>query len=260
MADNKNKNKNRSVDDAGVKLAPTPIRSSDYHVLPSVMQEFVITPRIEAEKTVQEESRAEISTAKDFQPRKKDVNKKWKRTKRGRNIALGLVMFLATTFVLLPYVLGAANLHPTLPFKYVPERFNAIFNIIEAFKQTAAYGWKGELVNAIWIGCVPDLIIALGILCLAFNLIKSIFGMFITAKPVKYVPNAVIYFCSVAAILIASLVGAAEIGVERVDFVNDIIFAYQTSELFTMLVLSAGYMIVAGIVNVINTDNSGYIR
>ncbi len=260
MADNKNKNRNRAVDDAGIRLAPTPIRTSDYHVLPSVRQEFVIAPHIEAQKTPQEEARAEISTSKDFQPRKKDISKKWKRSKRGRNIALGLLMLLLTAFVALPYVLGAASQHPELPFKYVPERFNAIYNLIEAFKATAQLGWKGELVNAIWIGAVPDLILAVGILCLAINLVKSIVGMFIVTKPVRYVPCAVVYCCSVLAILVASLVGAPEIGVARVDIVSDVILSYATSELFSMLVLGVGYLLVSAIINLFNADNSGYIR
>ncbi len=260
MADNKNKNKNRALDDAGVRLAPTPIHTSDYHVLPSVRQEFVIAPHIEPQKTAQEEARPEISTAKDFQPRKKDVSKKWKRSKRGRNIVLGLIMFLLTAFVVMPYILGAVSQHPNLPFKYVPERFNVIYNIIEAFKATAQLGWTGESVYAIWFASIADLILTIGILCLAINLIKSIVGMFITTKPVRYVPCAAVYFLSVIAILIAALVGAEEIGIARVDFVNDVIMAYGTSELFSMLVLSAGYLIVSFVVNLFNADNSGYIR
>ena len=46
MAEKINKNKNRSVDDAGIRLAPSPIDNAAYHVMPTVMQQYVIEPTI----------------------------------------------------------------------------------------------------------------------------------------------------------------------------------------------------------------------
>ena len=128
MADERNKNKNRNVDDAGIRLAPTPIRNSDYHVLPSIRQEFVIEPTMHIDEP-KDEMKTEYSTADDFQPKVKDKSKKWKRTKRGKNIVFGFIMLAVTIVVVLPYILSVAGTRPSLPFKYVPEELNAIGGI-----------------------------------------------------------------------------------------------------------------------------------
>ena len=85
MADEKFKIKNRGVDDAGIRLAPTPIHNSSCHVMPTIKQEFVITPRIEVEEQEDNEFSREASTANDFQPKTEDISKKWKRRKRSKN-------------------------------------------------------------------------------------------------------------------------------------------------------------------------------
>ena len=51
MAENDVRNRNnRHVDDAGIRLAPPPMHSAAYHVMPSVVQEYVIQPHIEIEQ------------------------------------------------------------------------------------------------------------------------------------------------------------------------------------------------------------------
>ena len=65
MADKFNKNKNRSVDDAGIRLAPPPINNAAYHVMPTVMQEYVIEPTIVNKETPDSDSRRIVSTVDD---------------------------------------------------------------------------------------------------------------------------------------------------------------------------------------------------
>lgn len=260
MADDKIKNKNRGVDDAGIRLAPTPIHNSSYHVMPTVKQEFVIVPRIEVEKEEEEENIRESTTANDFQPRTEDISKKWKRRKRTKNMLIGAIMLIVTAVMLLPYILGAAGVWlEDFPFRFVPRQFGAIHNIVEAFKFTASMGWKGSEVNAVWINCVPSLVLILGIFFLAINLFKSLFSIVATYKPVKYTSGAVIYFVTVLAVFVASLVGAEAVGVAKIDFMTDFIRGYQSSELFSLIVFSAGYFVVSLICTLIDSDRYGYL-
>lgn len=261
MADANNKNKNRGVDDAGIRLAPTPIHNSNYHVMPTVMQEFVITPRIEVEEPDRGEQTRETTTANDFQPRKEDISKKWKRRKRTKNMIIGAIMLIVTLLVVLPYVLGAVGVWlEDFPFRYVPKQFGAIHNIVEAFKFTASNGWKGAEVNSVWVATVPDLILLVGIICLAVNLIKSLIAVIATYKPIKFTVGATVYLFTVLAVFIASLVGAETIGIEKIDFMRDFINGYKTSELFSLIVFAVGYFAVSMVCTLVDADKYGYLR
>lgn len=262
MGYNKNKIRNKNLDEAGIRLAPTPIGSSQYHVLPSVRQEFVLEPHIlapTAPDTPFAEA-AEISTENDFQPKKRDISKRWKRSKRSKNIAVGIIMFIVTSLVILPYLLGIFSQRlDFVPFEYTPVQFNAIGNIVQAFRVSAALGWQGELVNAIWIYCVSDMILLVGIFALVINLIKSVAAIVGAVKPVRFNGGAILYLLSVLAIFVAALVGAPEIGVDKIDFVQDVIYGFRTSELFSLLVFAIGNVIVCAVCTVVNPDKSGYL-
>ena len=259
MADERNKNKNRNVDDAGIRLAPTPIRSSDYHVLPSIRQEFVIEPTMHIDET-KDEMKTEYSTADDFQPKVKDKSKKWKRTKRGKNIVFGFIMLAVTVVVVLPYILSVAGTRPNLPFKYVPEELNAIGVIVNAIKASIAEGWKGAAVKSAWFHAVPSLVLALGLVFLAFNVIKSLFALLGAVKPVRYVVNSVAYLVCVLTVLVLYLIGVNTLGVPQINFVQDIVKGYKSSELFALIVFALGNLLVAIICTYANKDKLGYIR
>lgn len=261
MADSNNKNKNKGVDDAGIRLAPTPIHNSNFHVMPTVMQEFVITPRIEVEEQDQGEFSRDTTTVGDFQPKKEDVSKKWKRSKRSKNMILGIVMLIITVLVVLPYILGAVGVWLNdFAFRYVPKDFGALHNIVEAFKTTAANGWHGDAVNEVWIKAVPSLILLFGILFLTINLIKSMVAILATHKPVKYTVGATVYLFTVLAVFIASLVGASAIGVEKISFIDDFIHGFRTSELFSLIVFAAGYFVVSLVCTLLGADKYGYLK
>lgn len=261
MPEVKNKNKNRGVDDAGIRLAPTPIHNSDYHVMPTVMQEFVIAPRIEVDSPDSGDFTRETTTANDFQPKKEDISKKWKRRRRSKNMIIGVIMLIITILVVLPYILGAVGVWLNdFPFRYVPRQFGAIRNIVEAFKFTADCGWKGEAVKQIWVMNVPSIILLLGIICLASNIIKSFLSILVAHKPVKYTADATIYLFTVLAVFIIALVGASSIGVEKINFVNDFIRNFKTSELFSLVIFAAGYFIVSLICTLVGEDKNGYLR
>ena len=259
MADERTKNKNRGVDDAGIRLAPTPIRNSDYHVLPSIRQEYVLEPSLHIDEPKDMPS-GEISTADDFQPKVKDRSKRWKRQKRGKNIIFGAIMLAITVIVLLPYILAAAGQNLNLPFKFVPEKLNAIGGLVEAFKSTASYGWTGPEVKAIWLEMVPNLVLMLGIIFLVFNLIKTFCALLGAVKPVKYVANSVIYLVCVLTVLVLYLIGINACGIEQINFVNDFIKGFRTSELFSLVVFALGDVLVSVICTMSNKDRYGYIR
>lgn len=86
MADTKNnKPRIKGVDDAGIRLAPPPAPNSGYHVMPTVMQEFVIEPHIVTEERSQEGDSARAqSTANDFQPKRKTPTRSGKEASEQR--------------------------------------------------------------------------------------------------------------------------------------------------------------------------------
>ena len=262
MSEENVKSKNRGVDDAGIRLAPTPIHNSSYHVMPAIKQEFVITPRLEIEEQESgEDYERRTNTSNDFQPKTEDMSKKWKRRKRSKNMIIGVIMLLLTAVMLLPYILGATGAWlENLPFKFVPRQFGALNNIIEAFKFTAELGWKGELVNQLWIWTIPSLILMVGFLFLAINFIKSVVSIFGVTKPIKYTLGASVYLLAVLAVFIASLVGAESIGIQKINFINDFIHGFRTSELFSLVVFAVGYFVVSLICSLINSDKYGYLR
>ncbi|MDE7372962.1 MAG: hypothetical protein K2N18_02755 [Clostridia bacterium] len=262
MSDENIKSKNRGVDDAGIRLAPTPIHNSSYHVMPTIKQEFVITPRLEIEEEESSEDyERRTNTANDFQPKTEDMSKKWKRRKRTKNMIIGVIMLLLTLVMLLPYILGAAGAWlENFPFRFVPMRFGALHNIIEAFKYTASHGWHGADVNFLWKLMIPSIILMVGFLFLAINLIKSLFSALGTYKPVRYTSGATVYLLAVLAVFIASLVGAESIGLQKINFINDFIHGYKTSELFSLVVFAVGYFVVSLICTLIDSDKYGYLR
>lgn len=58
---------------------------------------------------------------------------------------------------------------------------------------------------------------------------------------------------------ITSLVGAEAVGIEKIDFINDFIRGFKTSELFSLVVFAAGYFIVSLICTLIDSDRYGYL-
>lgn len=262
MADTRNnKPRIKGVDDAGIRLAPSPAPDSGYHVMPTVMQEFVIEPHLVTKEAQQDgESVRAQSTANDFQPKKEDANKKWKRGKRAKNMTAGIIAFLASVAVLLPYILSAVKADAKLPFVLVSDKFNIVGHFIDAFKKAAELGWKGKEVGSIWIGMIPDIVVTIGILSVLINVIKSVFAIFGAVKPIKYNIGATVNLVCVLVIFITALVGANGLGIEKIDFMQDFIHGYRTSYLFTMLVFGAGYVLVCGICSLINRDKYGYLK
>ncbi len=221
---------------------------------------MVIVPRLQIEEPV-EDKVPEASTADDYQPKVRDVNKRWKRARRWRNRLTGALMLLVTVAVALPYVLAAAGVDGSkLLFGYIPEQFDAVGNIIYAVKTSISLDWTGDAVARLWIQCVPSLILATGILGIAINLIKSLLGVFGVIKPKKYIAGAVWYLIAVIVILVLSLLGSETLGVERIDFVADFIYGYKSSELFSLIVFAAGNAAAAVLAEKINPERTGYTR
>lgn len=146
------------------------------------------------------------------------------------------------------------------PFKMVFDKFNVVSNLVSAFKNTAQLGWSGSEVGAIWVSAVPSLILTIGILCVLINVIKSCFAIFGAVKPVKFARGAIVNLLCVLAIFVASLAGASAIGIEQIDFINDFIHGYASSELFTLVVFGAAYVVLCTVSAIINRDKCGYLK
>lgn len=261
MADRNNKQKIRYVDDAGIRLAPTPMNGGGTHTMPAVRQEYVIAPRLEIDDPTDDGSRSVASTADDFQPKKQDISKKWKRRRRTKNLIVGILMLALTAIVIVPYILGAAGIMlDGFFFKYVPDEFGAVKNIVEAFKETAAAGWTGPELKTVWLNCVPSFILLIGILALVINLLKSILGILGAIKPKRYTTGAIVYILCVLAVLVIALVGAPMIGVDKIDFVNDFIKGCKSSELFSLTIIAAGYFLASAICGLFNREKYGYLK
>lgn len=262
MADTKNnKPKSKSVDDAGIRLAPTPMRNEGYQVMPRITQEFVIRPQLASpEGSYDGDGSEQASTINDFQPKKEDVNKKWKRHKRAKNMIVGGIELVVSLLMLLPYILGAAGQKVDFPMVISFDEFDVIGNIIDAFKVSAEFGWKGQEVLTVWLCEIPDFMLSIGIICILINIVKSFIGLFGAVRPVKYIVCSAINFACVCAVFITTLVGASNIGVEQIDFIEDFIRGCGTSETFTLVVSGAGYLLVGVILGLVNRDKYGYLK
>lgn len=254
--------KNPPVDDAGIRLAPAPMDGNAQNTMPPVVQEFVVVPKLEYRDS--ESARGEeetVSTASDYQPTEKDAGRRWKRAVRTRNFVSGVIMLVATAVALLPFALAAADVSTDfLPFKFVPERFDVISGWIDAFKRTAALGWSGEEVKTIWLYMVPNMILTVGIIALVVNLVKSIIGLCGAIRPKRYTSGAVVFLLSVVAVFIAALVGAENVGLPQMDFMNDFIYGWNTSEFFTLFAVGLFDAICALICSFITPQRTGYTR
>lgn len=253
--------KDRKTDDAGIRLAPTPIKRDGENRLPSVRQDLVLRPVLDVEEPDSSASGNEPSTADDFQPKRKDVDKRWKRGKRSKNIVCGFIMFVFSALVVLPYILGTVNVKVDfIPFKYVPSQYNALANLVDGFKTLSSLGWSGDAATAIWKSMLPDYILAFGLLFIAVNLLKSLTGIFGAVKIRKYLISSIIYLLTIVAVLIAALVGAENFGIEKIDFVEDVIHGWQTSDFVGLAILAFANVLAATFCTLINPERSGYTK
>ncbi len=260
MAD-KNK-KNRLVDDAGIRLAPTPLHGENSVTMPSVRQSYVISPELQVDAPKDElQQKATVTTEHDFQPKKKDVSKQWKRRRRSKNATIGIIMLVLTIVVLMQYILGLFEVKiKGVNFVLVPQELGALNNIVHAIKFSARMGWGSYLTKQMWIEMVPSLILFVGIIALLANAVMSIAWMFNAIKPRRYFVPALIYLLMVLAVLIVYLVGAPALGVEQVDFKTDVIKAYQTSELLSIVVFALGYFLAATVCSWVTSEKYGYLK
>ena len=256
--------RNRSVDDAGIRLAPSPVNAERSVAMPSLSQQFVITPELHIDAPADDPQKTVASTAKDFQPKKQDVSKKWKRQHRNKNIVVGLIMLLLSAAILLQYIFGAidgmASKLNTSHFVLVPVELGALNNLVNTVRVSIEAGWTSQIAKTAWINCVPSLILTVGILAIFVNFIKAITGICGAIKPRKYILSALIYLLMAAAVLIVYLVGAPAIGVEKVDFMADIIKGYKSSEIFSIVVIALGYFVVSVVCSWIASEKYGCLK
>lgn len=253
--------KNPSVDKSGIRLAPAPMNGAAPKTMPGLRQEFVIVPRLETPSPTSSGNRAEVSTSGDYQPKSRDLSKLRARRMRSRNFGVGLAMAVTSLLVLLPFVLAVCGVKVDfLPFRFVPSEYNVIQGWIDAFSETAALGWTGEQVAEVWKCMVPEMLLTVGILAILVNLVKAVTGLCFSITPRRYTLGAVIYLLSVCAVFIAALVGAEDIGVAQIDFMQDFIHGYATSEFFTFFVTAGANLVAAAVCSLVTPQRTGYTR
>lgn len=260
MTANNNDRRPANVDEAGIRLAPQPLDAGSAKQLPSVRQEFVIAPSLDY-PDAHRETDMPSSTARDYQPEEKDVNKKWKRTARNKNMVAGVVMLIASAAAIVPFLLAFFSVNGgSLPFKYIPEQFNVVRHWVDAFSRTAALGWKGDEVNTIWLYMVPDIIVSVGIIGIVANLVQSVFGIFGAIKPARYLFGAALFALAAIAVFVTALVGAEDIGVTRIDLAQDFVANWKTCEYVTLFFIAGLNLVCATVSAVIAPQRTGYTR
>lgn len=266
MAKQLERNKNRTVENAGKHTASLPTANSDCYIMPSIMQPYVIEPTFVNQPTQApvaqpvQNSEAKDSTLDDYQPKKEDMAKKWKRKKRALNSIGGIIALVASLVVLMPYVFGFFGTEASLPIVVSFDTFNSIRALWDGVPKVISLGIFTPESNGILVTLVPHAILAIGILAVAINVIKSIFALLFVKKPVKYTKCAIVNLLCVLAVFIASLVGAPLIGINKIDFMADVINGYASSEYFTLLAFAIGYLLVSAICTLINRDKYGYLK
>lgn len=245
----------KHVDSSGIRLAPEPMRASSVNRLPELRQEYVLTPSLSVEETREERE----STADDFQPKPEDRYAKLARRRTFKHMWVSWVMLALSLLTLAPYILSVAGVKPSLPIKVVPERFDVIGNLIEAFEISAKNGFKGADVNAVWLKCVPSIIIAIGLLFVIFNAIKSVFGIFGSTCSKRFLLGGSIYLIAIACVLVMSLVGVESVGIEKVNAL-DIIKNAKGEELAFEAGMAMIYFVFSAFLSAILQDSNGYVR
>ncbi len=255
MVDEKNK-----VDESGIRKAPVPLYGSSVKQLPPVRQDFVLCPSLEADGS--RESLVEPSTAKDFQPKIKDVSRGWKRNRRLKNFFAGLLMLLVTLATLLPFVLSILQefgANDTLKFMFVPDDRNTVMNIYWAFDSEFGTIWEdGQKVNMLMV--IPDFIIAVGILALLCNLVKSIISMCGAIKVRRFTLCAFIYVITLFIVLALHLIGFEKAGFVKWDFMEDVIHGWQSNEIVGLLITGVVGLICSLFAKLISYEKYGYLR
>lgn len=250
--------KNR-VDDMGIRKAPVPLYGNSVKQLPAVRQDFVLHPSLEIDSQ-DPESLVEPSTAKDYQPKIKDVSKRWKRTKRTKNFFSGLIMLLATAVTLLPFIFAYFQIKVDfLPIAYVPEKYNVISNIIWAIQGEAGTVWEAGFQEN-WKLVIPDFILAVGIIFALFNLVKALICMCGTIKVRRFTFCSLMFIGTVLIVLVMNVIGFGSLGIEKMDFMKDFIKGWQTNELVALLMAGAVGFIGSLLVKLINSEKYGYLR
>lgn len=264
MANQSDKNKYRAVGNASARLAPQPMANPNCHVMPSIKQNYVIEPTFITKETPLMANTsgavAKENTRADYQPKSEDATKKWKRQRRGLNAVGGIIALVASLVVLLPYVLGFLGESLDAPIVLSFSTFNSIGALVDGVPKVISLGIFTPESNGVLVTLVPHVILAIGILAVAINAIKSVFALFISKKTVQYTTGAKVNLFCVLAIFIASLVGAPSIRINQVDFMADVIGNYANSEVFTLVAFALGYLLVSAICALINRDKCGYLK
>lgn len=252
-------NDKNKVDEMGIRKAPVPLYGNSVSQLPAVRQDFVLHPSLEIDSH-DPESLVEPSTAKDYQPKIKDVSKRWKRTKRAKNFFSGLIMLLATAVMLLPYLFAYFQVKVDfLPFAYVPEKHNVISNIIWAIQGEQGTVWEAGFATN-WKIIIPDIILAVGAIFAVFNLVKALVCMCGTTRVRNFTFCSLVYLLSIIIVVVFNVIGFAIFGIEKVDFIKEFIYGWQTNELVALLMAGAVGLIGSLLVKLINSEKYGYLR
>ena len=111
-----------------------------------------------------------------------------------------------------------------------------------------------------WADVVPDFIIAVGIMFLLYNLLKSIISMCGAIKVRRYALSSSIYVITLLVVLMFHLIGWEAIGFKKMDFMEDVIGSWQQNEIVGLLITGLIEWVCSLLVKIFNYEKYGYLR
>lgn len=162
-----------------------------------------------------------------------------RKSKRLKNLIAGFVMLLLSVIVILPFIFSMdivsgsmVNLYSVMPGLNFDGNINinAIQNLIVFFTN------KAEMAN-IWKSTVPSFVIGFGLVGVALNILKAIIGIIAGVKGRKYIVSSAVTLGFFVLILVMQLIGIDQIGLSKIDFMQEVVFGWKYSQTFVLLVL-----------------------
>ncbi|HKL94263.1 MAG TPA: hypothetical protein VJZ69_03170, partial [Clostridia bacterium] len=158
-----------------------------------------------------------------------------KKASRTKNLIAGIIMLLISVVVILPFIFSLdalagsmVNLFAALPGLNFQGSLNAIQNLVMFFGNPS-------VMATIWKSTVPSFLIGIGLIFIAFNILKALVGIFGGVKGRKYVINSLITIGAFAIVIVLELIGIDSIGLPKIDFMQEVIFGWKYSQSFVLI-------------------------
>jgi len=175
----------------------------------------------------------------------KELPKEEKKSRRIKNLIAGFVMLLISATMFLPFIFSLdsisgslADLFAAMPALDFSGPLNALQNVI-------VFATNISEIGNIWMSSIHAIVIALGLLFVVFNVIKALIGILVGVKGRKYIINALVTAAFFAIIIVLQIIGVDAIGLNKINFLSDIVFNWKYSQSFVLIMLAVLNIIAA---------------